>query len=175
MKIFLINGLLAALLNSGINAAWVLCYLALNPQWKERVRAEVDGAILKHSTGPSQTPVDILAKLTLDEWESEFPVINMCLQESIRLQTVGTAFRKNVGDKAVKIGSTGEIVPKYGFVAFPVDDVHMNSEIYSDPMKFDPGRYAPDRAEDKKVPLAFVGWGSGRHPCCKSPNILQPA
>lgn len=145
----------------------MLCYLALNPQWKELVRAEVDAAILKHSTSPSPAPVDILAKLTLDEWESEFPVINMCLQESIRLQTVGTAFRKNVGGKDVKIGGTGEVVPKDCFVAFPVDDVHMNSEIYPDPTKFDPGRYAPERAEDKKVPLAFVGWGSGRHACCK--------
>lgn len=32
-------------------------------------------------------------------------------------------------------------------------------------MIFDPTRFLPDRAEDKKVPHAFLGWGSGRHPC----------
>jgi cytochrome P450 len=32
-------------------------------------------------------------------------------------------------------------------------------------MIWDPSRYLPDRAEDKKAPNAFVGWGTGRHPC----------
>jgi hypothetical protein len=41
----------------------------------------------------------------------------------------------------------------------------------------DPSRYLPERAEDKKTPYAWVGWGAGRHPCCKLylflPQILD--
>ena len=95
--------LLAALLNSGINAAWVLCYLALNPQWQAQVRGEIDKALSKHSTGSPQDAVETLRQMKLHEWEAEFPLINLCLQESIRLQTVGTAFRKNVSGREVKI------------------------------------------------------------------------
>lgn len=46
-----------------------------------------------------------------------------------------------------------------------IDDVHMNPEIYPDPLTWDPARYAPGREEDKKVPNAFLGWGAGFHPC----------
>lgn len=159
--------LLAALLNSGINAAWVLCYLALNPQWQAQVRGQIDKALSKHPTGSPQDPIETLRRMTLDEWEAEFPLINLCLQESIRLQTVGTAFRKNVGGRDLKLEGTGEVIPKGGFVAYPIDDVHMNADIYTEPLKFDPGRYMAGREEDKKVPLGFVGWGYGRHACCK--------
>lgn len=62
-------------------------------------------------------------------------------------------------------------------------DVHYNPEIYSNVRDFDPSRFLPDRAEDKKVSHGFVGWGTfiygllhhqdctdllsgaGRHPC----------
>lgn len=38
-------------------------------------------------------------------------------------------------------------------------DVHYNPEIYTNPTEWDPSRYLPDRAEDKKHPFGFVGWG----------------
>jgi sterol 14-demethylase len=41
----------------------------------------------------------------------------------------------------------------------------MDPSIYPDPEKWDPERYLPDRAEDKKVPMGYLGWGAGRHPC----------
>lgn len=47
----------------------------------------------------------------------------------------------------------------------------MNPKIYEDPYKWDPARYDPGRAEDKKIPHGYIGWGSGRHPCCKSPRF----
>ncbi|KAJ2967473.1 hypothetical protein NUW58_g10445 [Xylaria curta] len=32
-------------------------------------------------------------------------------------------------------------------------------------MKWNPSRYFEENAEDKKAPHAYMGWGSGRHPC----------
>ncbi|EXK77807.1 hypothetical protein FOQG_17493 [Fusarium oxysporum f. sp. raphani 54005] len=162
---FIVASLFASQLNSGVNAAWVLCRLAADAGWAQRVRAEVDSAVAKHRTHPEQTALDVLRELTVDDWESDFPTTNLCLQESIRLQTVGAAFRKNMSRRDVPIGNTGEVVPKGGFAALPIDDVHMNPDIYTNPSLFDPGRYLPDRAEDKKVPLAYGGWGHGRHVC----------
>jgi sterol 14-demethylase len=103
--------------------------------------------------------------LSLEQWESEFPLINLALRESIRLGLTGIDYRQNNGAKDIPIGKSGEVVPAGAFAVFQIDNVHMNPDIYQDPLKFDPSRYLPTRAEDKKVPHSYLGWGSGRHPC----------
>ncbi len=54
-----------------------------------------------------------------------------------------------------------------------LDDIHFNPEIYTEPHKWDPSRYLPDRAEDRKKPVSYVGWGTGRHPCCELLGISR--
>ncbi|KAH8756595.1 cytochrome P450 6A1 [Diaporthe sp. PMI_573] len=162
---FVLGALFAGQINSGINAGWLLCYLATNPEWYARIQGEVDAALKKHRTSPTQTPAEVLASLSLDDWEAEFPLIDLALRETIRFQLVGTAFRKNISGRDVPIGSSGEVVPKDGFALYWIDDVHFNPEVYTNANEWDPGRYLPERAEDKKVPFGYVGWGVGRHPC----------
>ena len=48
---------------------------------------------------------------------------------------------------------------------YAIDDIHKDDKLYQDPARWDPSRYLPGREEDKKVPHAYVGWGSGLHPC----------
>ncbi|CCC12428.1 hypothetical protein SMACR_06508 [Sordaria macrospora] len=166
--IFIIASLYAAHLNTSTMVCWLVVYLAAeeNGEWVGRVREEIDGALRRHrQNGEKQSVGEVLAGLTLDEWEAEFPVIQLCLKETTRLQVVGTSFRRNVSGKDVVLGSKGEVVPHGGFATYLLDDVHVNPSIYPDPLRWDPGRYLPDRAEDKKEPLAFLGWGAGRHPC----------
>lgn len=162
---FVLGALFAGQLNSGINAAWMFVYLAADPYWYGEVRNEVDAALARHRTSPSQSPADILSQLTIEEWESEFPLIDLCLRECIRHQLVGTAFRRNTSGQEVRLGATGEVVPRNAFAVYLLDDIHMDPAIYTDPGRWDPGRYLPDRAEDKKAPHAYLGWGVGRHPC----------
>lgn len=164
---WIILAVLAGQLNSGWNAAWVFCFLSLYPHWMHKVRAEVDGAVARHRTGPEQKPLDVLSQISVEDWERDFPLINLCLHESIRIVTVGAGFRRNISGKDIKIGRTGEVIPKGAFAAFHIDQIHMNPDIYKDPTKFDPSRFLPGRQEDKKVPLSYAGWGQGRHPCCK--------
>jgi cytochrome P450 len=45
------------------------------------------------------------------------------------------------------------------------DDVHMDPDIYPDPLIYDPGRYLTGLEEDKKVQHGYLGWGVGLHPC----------
>jgi len=42
---------------------------------------------------------------------------------------------------------------------------HRLPELYTDPDRFDPDRFAPPREEDKKHPLALMGFGHGSHRC----------
>ncbi|KAI3391460.1 hypothetical protein diail_7322 [Diaporthe ilicicola] len=162
---FTLGALFAGQLNSGVNAGWLFCYLATNKEWYGRVQAEVDAAVAKHRRSPAQTPAEVLATLSIDDWESEFTNIDLSLRECIRFQLVGTAFRKNISGRDVPIGTSGEVVPRDGFAIYLIDDVHFNPAVYTNPEEWDPGRFLPERAEDKREPLAYVGWGLGRHPC----------
>ncbi|KAL2274438.1 hypothetical protein FJTKL_03199 [Diaporthe vaccinii] len=165
---WIVLAVLAGQLNSGWNAAWVFCFLAMDPHWMREVRAEVDRAVAKHRSGdPKQTPLDVLSNMGIDDWERDFPLVNLCLHESIRIVTVGAGFRRNISGKDVPIGRTGDVIPPGAFAAFHIDQIHMDPQIYTDPTRFDPARFLPGREEDKKVPLAYAGWGQGRHPCCE--------
>ncbi|TVY35052.1 Sterol 14-demethylase [Lachnellula occidentalis] len=163
---FVVGALFAGLLNSGVNVAWVLSYLAQSPEWLSRVRAEVSAAAAKHSThpDPSAPLIDQLSTLPIEAWESAFPTIDLCLKDSIRLQLLGSAFRKNISSRALNVGN-GEVVPPGAFVAYHLGDNHLNPDIFRDPEKWDPSRYEEGREEDKKAPYAWVGWGAARHPC----------
>lgn len=171
MASFIIGSLFAGQLNSGVNAAWILVELAQNAEWLARVRAEVAAAVEKHRRDPAQTPADVLDTLDMDAWEAEFPDIDLCLRESIRFELTGCAFRKNVSDHPVVIGGAknagggAEVVPPGALATYALDDLHFDPAIYTDPYTWDPSRFLPDRAEDKKVPLGYLGWGIGRHFC----------
>jgi cytochrome P450 len=130
-----------------------------------KVREEVAAVAAKHSKDPKASLVDQLSSLPIEVWETGFPNIDLCLRDSIRLQLVGTAMRKNVSGHDVKVGDA--IIPHGAYVMYPIADVHHDPDVYQDPEKWDPSRYLPGRAEDKKKPYAYCGWGLGRHPCCK--------
>lgn len=131
------------------------------------MQAEVDAALARHrdpTTSPGQSIPDVFAALTIDEWETEFPSIDLALRECIRLNIVGTAFRRNVSGRDLPISkASGEVIPRDAYAMYLIDDVHMDPEVYTDPESFDPGRF--ERGEDKKVPFGYLGWGVGRHPC----------
>ena len=42
---------------------------------------------------------------------------------------------------------------------------HRLPEIYAEPDKFDPDRFAPPREEDSKQPYSLIGFGGGAHSC----------
>ncbi|KAH8896930.1 cytochrome P450 6A1 [Thozetella sp. PMI_491] len=161
---FQIGALFAGQINSGVMTSWMPVFWSQYPKWKNRVKEEIDAAVAKHRTSPNQSPHDVLDTLSLDDWEKEFPIINLSLRECIRFGLTGADFRKNVGPD-LQIGKSGEVIPKDAYAVFLIDNVHMNPEVYRDPETFDPGRYLDDRAEDRKSPHAYIGWGSGRHHC----------
>lgn len=57
---------------------------------------------------------DQLSYVPLEAWEAEFPILDLCLRESIRLNLPGTAFRQNVSGRDVKVGD--EVIPDGHYV-----------------------------------------------------------
>ncbi|KAF7563618.1 hypothetical protein G7046_g529 [Stylonectria norvegica] len=165
ISVFVIATLFAGVINSGVNAAWVLVFLRQNSDWYGYVRSEVNEVLAKYRTSGSDSLKDIFHRLTLEQWESEFPMIHLCLRESMRLNQPGSTIRKNTSGKDIPIGSTGKVIPDGMYAVYQPDQVHLNPSIYTDPLKWDPERHLPGREEDKKEPNAFLGWGTGLHPC----------
>ena len=98
--------------------------------------------------------------------EGEFPIVDMCLKDSIRLQMNGAAFRKNISGKDIPLNKDGsEVIPKDSYVTLSAGDGHYNPAFFENPDEWDPSRYMPDRQEDKNGVHGFFGWGVGRHPC----------
>ncbi|KAH7378359.1 cytochrome P450 [Pyrenochaeta sp. MPI-SDFR-AT-0127] len=163
---FIVGALFAGLLNSGINAAWVMCYLATSPEWLAKAQDEVRATAAKYARDPNAPLRYQLDDVPLEAWEGEFPVVDMCLRDSIRLNLLGTAMRRNISGKAIPTGNDNEVIPPGAFVTYATGDIHLDPEVYVDPLKWDPSRYLPERAEDKKKSVhGFIGWGVGRHPC----------
>ncbi|KAI1328546.1 cytochrome P450 6A1 [Xylariaceae sp. FL0255] len=161
---FEIGALYAGQLNSGINAGYLHVFLTQNPEWMARIRGEIEEAVARHRTDPAQSRADVLGTLTVEEWESEFPMIDLALRETIRFCLPGTSFRKNMSGRDIPIGNSGEVVPNGAFAAYLVQD-SMFGDWFSDAATWNPARFFEENAEDRKVPHAYTGWGSGRHPC----------
>ena len=151
--------------NSGLNIGYMLAYLTIAPLWMAKVRAEIGDVANKFEKNPKATMTEKIMNIPLSAWDSEFPVIELCLRETIRLTLVGTAFRWNSSPQSLPIGRSGEVVPPRNFAVYHFSDIHRNPNIYKKPQKFDPSRFLSDREEDTKVPLGYVGWGTGRHVC----------
>ncbi|KAI0203162.1 cytochrome P450 6A1 [Astrocystis sublimbata] len=161
---FEIGALFAGQLNSGINAGYLQVFLTQNPEWMARLREEVDGVIAKHRSAPSQSRADVLGSLTIEEWEGEFPLIDLALRETIRFCLPGATFRKNTSGKDIPIGTSGEVIPDGAYAIYLIED-SLFGDWYTEKWKWNPSRYFEENAEDKKTPHAYMGWGSGRHPC----------
>ncbi|CAM1505994.1 Fc.00g116310.m01.CDS01 [Cosmosporella sp. VM-42] len=161
----IIGAILAGVFNTSINAAWNLCYLAQDPVWMAKIRTEVDGVLDRRRISQSEAVVDILQRLMLEDWEREFPLLELALKETLRFVMSGTIVRKNIGGKDVLIGETDYVIPRNSLAVYSSADAHMNGQIYEDPLRWDPSRHCEHRAEGTRTPHSFLGWGSGNHPC----------
>jgi retinoid hydroxylase len=59
----------------------------------------------------------------------------------------------------------GYHVPAGTKVCYSIAATHLLPELWTDPLRFDPERFAPPREEHKRVPYSFVGFGGGPRIC----------
>ncbi|HEX3588197.1 MAG TPA: cytochrome P450 [Pseudonocardiaceae bacterium] len=139
--------LMAAHDTSTITISTVMQYLGQFPQWRERCRAESHGLGTRY---PSVTQLGELA--TLD----------MVIKECQRLVSpVPSLARATVKDTDV----LGHFIPAGSPVSVTPHFSHHMPEVWPDPERFDPGRFAPDRREDKVHRYAWEPFGGGAHKC----------
>ncbi|KUI67582.1 Obtusifoliol 14-alpha demethylase [Cytospora mali] len=162
---FIFSALSSSITMTGTSMTWLPAFLSDSPRWQSKCREEADAVISKHRTESTQSPNDILATLSLQDWESEFPVLYSCLRETLRITSTGTFFRKNASGSDIPIGNSGDVVPNNSYAAFLPDNVHMDHRLYPDPYAFNPGRYYYPGSLEGEEPHTFLGWGSGRHLC----------
>ncbi|GCB19961.1 berbamunine synthase [Aspergillus awamori] len=150
--------------NSPTVASWILIMLAAYPHWMIRVRQEMDQVVAKHRKH-SEPADQVLRALNVSTWEHEFPLLHACLLETVRLVVVLVLIRKNISPTDIPIGDTGEVIPPGAYVTYDAQEVTRDPGIYTDPERWDPGRFLSDRAEHLKGVLAFTGFGGGRKKC----------
>jgi cytochrome P450 len=122
-------------------------HLAANPEWQERCRDE--------SARLGDGPLDI-------ESLEKLETMDLVMNESLRMVTpLPLNFRRTVRDTDL----LGHFVPAGTDVVTWPSLNHRLPEIWTEPDKFDPDRFAEPRAEHKKHRYAFAPFGGGAHKC----------
>ena len=80
----------------------------------KKARAEVIAAINKNSADKNAPLLDQLSSLPLEAWENDFPVLDWCLRDCIRLTATGATFRQNISGADIVVDN--EVVPKDAYV-----------------------------------------------------------
>lgn len=149
--------------------SWLTTFLAGNPSWKGKAVAEIQHLLsscnaleASHLAVVADQPslafvAGALSAVPLTAWESETPVLDAIIRETLRVAQPHTALRQNTSPFSVHIA--GKTVPPGAFAVYPFADVHLSAELYPDPWRFDPGRLP------SKMPFAWVGWGAGASVC----------
>jgi cytochrome P450 len=138
--------LMAAHDTSTITVSTMLQHLGQHPGWQERCRAESD-ALPDH---PDLAALDSLTSLDL--------VMKECLR---LVPPVPVLARRTVKDTEV----LGLPIPAGRLTAVMVHLSHHQEELWADPERFDPERFAAHRREDKVHRHAWEPFGGGVHKC----------
>ena len=140
-------------------ASWLITYLGGHSEWRTKAAAEVKGLLAVYSPNtcrcdaPAPSLTERLNSIPLEVWEGETPVLDALIRETTRVAQPHTAMRRNLGPEMY---INGKLIPNGAYVIYPFSDVHLDSDLYPDPWKFDPGR-----KEVTHVPFGYVGWGGG--------------
>ncbi|WP_182377455.1 cytochrome P450 [Nocardioides sp. WS12] len=138
--------MMAAHDTSTITTSTMLQYLGQHPEWQQRCRAE--------SLALGDEP-------TLAELE-QLTALDLVMKECLRLRApVPMLARSTVKDTVVQ----GVRIPAGTQVAVGLQLSHLMADLWSDPTRFDPDRFGPERREDKSHRYAWSPFAGGVHKC----------
>ena len=122
-------------------------HLAANPDWQERCRAEGE------RIGDGILDIDALDKLE---------TFDLVIQECLRMSTpLPFNVRRAIRDTEI----LGHYVPAGTNINLWPGMNHMLPELWDEPERFDPARFAEPRSEHKRHRYAFAPFGGGAHKC----------
>ena len=121
-------------------------YLAVEPDWAARMRAELDAA-----------GIDDPAAATA----AELPLMDMFYKETLRLNgPAPVVWRRALADFVID----GCRIPAGTMTGANLMMTHRLAELWPDPARFDPFRFAPE-TEQARSRFAFIPFGAGVHKC----------
>ncbi|HEX6493325.1 MAG TPA: cytochrome P450 [Candidatus Dormibacteraeota bacterium] len=139
--------MMAAHDTSTITTGAVASHLATHPEWQTRVREEA------FALGDAPLSLEALDRL---------PLLDLVVKESLRLVApVPSLARETVRDTEV----LGHHIPAGTLVSVSPWFNHHMAELWTDPARFDPERFAEPRREDRSHRYAWVPFGGGMHKC----------
>jgi cytochrome P450 len=143
----MIFALMAAHDTTTITLTTMAYYLAKHPEWQERLRDESLA----------------LGKPVLEFGDLDaLPSADLVMKEALRLLPPVPALpRRVVKDTSI----LGYHIPAGATVVVPQLTNHQMPEYWKDPERFDPGRFGPERREDKVHKYAWSPFGGGAHKC----------
>jgi cytochrome P450 len=121
--------------------------LARNPEWQERLREESQALGCDHPT------FDALAEL---------PNLTHAMHETLRLYPPLPVIPRVAGEAFEFEGYT---IPAHSMVVVAPIHTHYMPEWWDEPQRFDPGRFAPERAEHERHTHSWIPFGGGPHMC----------
>ncbi|KAK9099609.1 hypothetical protein Syun_026654 [Stephania yunnanensis] len=134
---------------TAITSTWCLMLLALNPEWQDRLRAEIF-----EICGDSLPDADALNKMKLTK---------MVIQETLRLYPPSPLISREVLEDT-KLGDLE--IPKGVYLWTSVSGLHQNQDIWGpDAAKFKPERFANGISEACKLPQGYIPFGMGARVC----------
>ncbi|RID66219.1 hypothetical protein BRARA_D01378 [Brassica rapa] len=137
---------------TSVATALMVNLLSKNPEVLAELKRE-HGAIL-------QKRKDKEAELSWEEYKYNMTFTNMVINESLRLSNLGSIlFRKALKDVEIK----GYTIPAGWIVAVAPSVVHYNSEIYENPLEFNPWRW--EGKDLRSVTKTLMVFGGGTRQC----------
>lgn len=139
--------LMAAHDTSTITLCTMLWAMAAHPEWQARARAESDAIGTDH--------------LAWDDLE-RLPSLDLLQREALRyVAPVPVMMRSAVRDTDI----LGHYVPADTLVVVLPWVTHRDPDVWDDPDRFDPERFAPGGEAEDKHPYAWIPFGGGVHKC----------
>lgn len=131
--------------------AFATYQLALNPEVQDRLRAEVDEAL-----------IDTGGEMTYDSIQS-MKYLDNVISETVRMYPPAIKLER-LALSDYKLGDTGITIPKGMLVSTPVYAMHRDPEFFPEPEKFDPDRFnVEERA--KRDQYTYLPFGVGPRNC----------
>jgi sterol 14-demethylase len=156
-----ITGLLLTLIFAGqhtsaVMAAWTGILLLQHRKHLESVRAEQERVL----TGEPLT-LAALRKLV---------VLERCIKEAERMYPPLVMLMRTI---LRDLEYQGHVLPAGDLVMVAPAVAHRLPQIFRDPERYDPDRFAPGREEDRRTQFALIGFGGGKHRCIGSGFAYQ--
>lgn len=130
-------------------AAWTIILLLQNPWYLDLVQQEIAENV------PYGTAVDT-------DVMGSIPHIDWAVRETERMRPSADMLMRYV-EEDIEFGDY--LIPQGWLVQTSAMVAHYLPEVFAEPQKYDPLRYAPGREEDKQDRFALIGFGGGLHKC----------